>query len=47
MTDTTRRRLHEIACAHLRRLERIAAGGGVNHPERVNAGRLTARRGSD
>jgi hypothetical protein len=37
MTDTTRRRLHETAYSRLRRLERIAAGGGVNHPERVNA----------
>jgi hypothetical protein len=38
MTDTTRRRIHETACARPRRLEGIAAGGGVNHPERVNAG---------
>jgi hypothetical protein len=37
MTDTTRRRLHGAAYARLRRLERIAADGGVNHPERVNA----------
>ena len=37
MTDTTRRRIHETPARASDVPDRIAAGGDVNHPERVNA----------